>query len=227
MKKTTILIADDHKLIRELWTLVLNTHPGFTVVAEAGSGEEAIELGTRLKPQIVLMDIHLPGMDGIEATKQIRKFSPDSKILAISLHTRPMYARQIMKMGALGYVCKTSSHSEMFTAIKEVQMGRKYICQEIKNNLATELLNGNNASLKVNCLTPREVEIIDFIKLGKSSRQIAESLDIAVKTVEVHRYNILKKLNLKNSSAVVNFINMTRSELYLDSPFMHNQPGIS
>jgi DNA-binding NarL/FixJ family response regulator len=219
MQKITILVADDHTLIREMWIMTLHTEPDFEVIAETGSGEEAIELARQLKPEIVLMDINLPGMNGIEATQQIRKSSPDSKIVAISLHTHPMYARKMMKMGAMGYVSKSSSSAEMFTAIREVQMGRKYICNEIKDNLSEEMLNGNSDLTKVSSLTRREIEIIGFVKLGESSQKIADSLHIAIKTVEVHRYNILKKLKLKNSSALVNFINMTYPELNKDLIF--------
>jgi DNA-binding NarL/FixJ family response regulator len=219
MQKITILVADDHTLIREMWTMTLNSNPDFNVIAETGSGEEAVELARQLKPEIVLMDINLPGMNGIEATQQIRKCSPGSKILAISLHTHPMYARKIMRMGAMGYVCKCSSSSEMFTAIREIQMGRKYICKEIKDSLSEEMLTENTDLSRVSCLTRREIEIIGFVKLGESSQQIADRLHIAVKTVEVHRYNILKKLNLKNSSALVNFMNMTYPELNRDLSF--------
>lgn len=207
MDKISILIADDHTLVRETWSFILNTDPRFTVVAESGSGEEAVELAKKLRPQIVIMDINLPGMNGIEATQLIRKFSPGSKVLGVSLHTQPTYARKMMQKGAMGYVTKNSSREEMFKAIMEIQGGKKYICDEIKNILSEQVISGDDPQTGLNSLSQREIEIINYIKKGFSSKEIADALNISVKTVEVHRYNILKKLNLKNAAALVNFIN--------------------
>jgi DNA-binding NarL/FixJ family response regulator len=212
MEKITILIADDHTLVRETWSFILNTDPRFTVVAESGSGEEAIELAKKLRPNVVIMDINLPGMNGIEATQQIRKFSPGTKILGVSLHTQPTYARKMIQKGAMGYVTKNSSREEMFKALMEIQSGKKYICEEIKNILSEQVISGEDQQSGLNSLSQREIEIIAFIKKGNSSKEIADALNISVKTVEVHRYNILKKLNLKNAAALVNFINNSQLE---------------
>jgi two-component system invasion response regulator UvrY len=207
MEKITILIADDHTLVRETWSFILNTDPRFSVVAESGSGEEAVELANKLRPHIVIMDINLPGMNGIEATQLIRKYSPGSKVLGVSLHTQPTYARKMIQKGAMGYVTKNSSREEMFKALMEIYNGRKYICDEIKNILSEQVISGEDAQTGLNALSQREIEIIAYIKKGFSSKEIADALHISVKTVEVHRYNILKKLNLKNAAALVNFIN--------------------
>jgi two-component system invasion response regulator UvrY len=215
MDKITILIADDHTLVRETWSFILNTDPRFNVIAESGSGEEAIELAKKLRPNIVIMDINLPGMNGIEATQQIRKFSPGSRILGVSLHTQPTYARKMMQKGAMGYVTKNSSREEMFKAILEIQAGKKYVCDEIKNILSEQVISGDDPQTGLNSLSQREIEIISYIKKGNSSKEIADALNISVKTVEVHRYNILKKLNLKNAAALVNFIN--NSQLDFDN----------
>lgn len=215
MDKITILIADDHTLVRETWSFILNTDPRFTVVAESGSGEEAVELAKKLRPNVVIMDINLPGINGIEATQQIRKFSPGSKILGVSLHTQPTYARKMIQKGAMGYVTKNSSREEMFKAILEIQNGKKYICEEIKNILSEQVISGDVPQTGLNSLSQREIEIITYIKKGNSSKEIADALNISVKTVEVHRYNILKKLNLKNAAALVNFIN--NSQLDFDN----------
>lgn len=207
MQKTTILIVDDHTLVRETWSYVLSNHPDFTVLGEAGSGEEGVELAKNLMPDVVIMDINLPSMSGINATQQIRKYSPFSKVLGVSLHTQPTYARKLMQMGASGYVTKNSTREEMILAISEVQKGNKYICKEIKDILSEQMLNSDGESNGINELSQREIEIISCIKKGMSSREIADVLYISVKTVEVHRYNILKKLNLKNAAALVNFTN--------------------
>ncbi|HVE61596.1 MAG TPA: response regulator transcription factor, partial [Chitinophagaceae bacterium] len=196
MEKITILIVDDHTLVRETWSFILNTDPRFSVIAESGSGEEAVELSKKLRPNIVIMDINLPGINGIEATQQIRKYSPATRILGVSLHTQPTYARKMIQKGAMGYVTKNSSREEMFKAITEIQNGKKYICEEIKNILSEQVISGDDSQTTgLNSLSQREIEIISFIKKGNSSKEIADALHISVKTVEVHRYNILKKLN--------------------------------
>ena len=213
MEKITILIADDHTLVRETWSFILNTDPRFNVIAESGSGEDAVELAKQLRPNIVIMDINLPGINGIEATQLIRKYSPNTKILGVSLHTQPTYARKMMQKGAMGYVTKNSSREEMFKAILEIHEGKKYICDEIKNILSEQVISGEEHSNGVNSLSQREIEIIKYIKKGFSSKEIADALSISVKTVEVHRYNILKKLNLKNAAALVNFINNSQLDI--------------
>jgi DNA-binding NarL/FixJ family response regulator len=207
MGKITILITDDHTLIRETWALILNNNPKFNVIGQCSSGEEAVEKSKILRPDVVIMDINLPGMNGIEATQQIRKYSPGSKILVISLHSQPAYARKMLQMGALGYLTKNSSKEEMFKAISEIAEGRKYICEEIKNILSELLLKKEENKSDINSLSGRELEIINHIKDGSSSKEIASVLNISVKTIEVHRYNILKKLNLKNTASLVDFIN--------------------
>lgn len=207
MKKTTILIADDHTLIRETWSLLLNADPRFHVIAECGKGEEAVELAKKLQPNIVIMDISLPGISGIEATKLVHEVSPDSKILGVSMHTQPAFAKKMMQKGAMGYITKNSTSEEMFHAITEIQKGNKYICDEIKNILSLQTISGEEPMASINDLSNREIEIIGLLKQGYSSKEVADTLHISSKTVEVHRYNILKKLNLKNTAALVNYIN--------------------
>jgi len=205
MQPITILIVDDHVLIRESWTYFLNQDPRFKVISGCGTGEEAVELSRRLQPRIVIMDINLPGINGMRATELIRESSPSTRILAVSMHTQPAYAKKIIQLGALGYVTKSSETKEMIAAILSVNEGNKYLCEEIKNNISMESVeheNGNSA----NTLTSREIEIIACIKKGDSSREIAKTLNISAKTVETHRYNILKKLKLKNSSALINYV---------------------
>jgi DNA-binding NarL/FixJ family response regulator len=207
MEKISILIADDHKLVRQIWGFVVNSNDRFSVIAECASGEEAVELSRQLQPNVVIMDINLPGINGIEATEQIRNFSPGSKILGISIHSEPGFARMMFQKGALGYLTKNSSREEMFEAILEVSEGRKYICNEIKNTLSDQLLDTENQHAGIDSLSPREIEIIWQIKKGLSSKEIANELNISAKTVEVHRHNIFKKLNLKNVASLINFIN--------------------
>ncbi len=206
MEKITILIADDHKLIRETWSFILNSDPRFNVIAQCSNGEEAVLMAQQLRPKVVLLDINMSPMSGIEATEQIRKYSPASKIIGVSMHSQPAYVKKLLKLGAHGYVTKNSPQQEMYEAIVEVTKGNRYICAEVKTILSEQAFDeesGNGA----NSLSGRELEIIKHIKEGLSSKEIASLLSISLKTVEVHRHNILKKLNLKNSAALVNYIN--------------------
>ncbi|HEX4876630.1 MAG TPA: response regulator transcription factor [Chitinophagaceae bacterium] len=207
MDKITILLVDDHKLIRESWAFILNSDPRFTVVGETSDANELIELVKEKKPVIVLMDINMSPVNGFDATKLVRQYSPSSKVIGISMHSMPAYARKMLQLGAMGYVTKNSSKDELIKAIIEVSNNKKYICDEVKNILAQQELEEENGKTDLNSLSRREIDIVKLIKEGLSSREIATKLDISLKTVEVHRYNILKKLNLKNSAALVNFIN--------------------
>ncbi len=206
MDKITILIADDHKLIRETWSFILNSDPRFQVVSQCSNGEEAIAEAQKLRPKIALLDINMTPITGLEATQQIRKYSPATKIIGVSMHSQPAYVKKLLKLGAHGYVTKNSPQNEMFEAIVEVNKGGRYICSEVKTILSEQAFE-EDSNTGVNSLSNRELEIIKLIKDGLSSKEISTQLNISLKTVEVHRHNILKKLNLKNSAALVNFIN--------------------
>ena len=138
MERITILLVDDHKLIRDSWSFILNSDPRFVVVGETSSGEEAIEMATEKRPRIILMDVNMSPVNGFDATKQIHKISPDSRIIAVSMHTMPAYAKRMLQLGAMGYVTKNSSKDEMIKAIVEVDSGKKYICEEVKAILAAK-----------------------------------------------------------------------------------------
>lgn len=218
MEKITILIVDDHTLVRETWSEILNSDPRFSVIAQAGDGEQAIQLAKQLNPDIIVMDVNLPGMNGIEATQEIITASPTSKVLGVSMHTQPAYARKMMQNGASGYVTKNSSRQEMFQAIIEIFRGNKYVCGEIKNILSEQMMAGDDPQKNINTLSQREMEIVAFIQKGLSSKAIADILFVSVKTIEVHRYNILRKLNLRNAAALVNFVNKNQLDFPARKP---------
>jgi two-component system invasion response regulator UvrY len=207
MKKVSIMIVDDHTLIRETWSFLLGKNENFDVVAECGDGERAIELARDKRPDVVLLDINMAPMSGFDVLKQIRKFSPGSKIIGVSMHSQPAYAKKMLRLGAKGYVTKNSPRQEMLEAIAEVSNNRIYICQEVKNILSDQLLNGDQVNPDINNLSDREMQIVRALKEGLSSKEIASELSISLKTVEVHRHNILKKLKLKNTVSLINFIN--------------------
>ena len=208
MEKITILLVDDHKLIRDSWCFILNNDPRFQIIGETSGGNEAIELARIRKPQIVLMDVNMAPLNGFDTTREIRKFAPGSKVIGISMYSMPAYAKRMLQMGAMGYVTKNSSKDEMFEAIVEVSNGKKYVCGEVKDILALQELEDEGVRQPgMNVLSRREIEIVHLIREGLSSKEIALRLDVSLKTVEVHRYNILKKLGLKNTASLVNFIN--------------------
>lgn len=207
MKKVSIMIVDDHTLIRETWSFLLGKNENFDVVAECGDGERAIELARDKRPDVVLLDINMAPMSGFDVLKMIRKYSPGSRIIGVSMHSQPAYAKKMLRLGAKGYVTKNSPRQEMLEAIAEVSNNRVYVCQEVKNILSDQLLNGDHVNPDINNLSDREMQIVRALKEGLSSKEIASELNISLKTVEVHRHNILKKLKLKNTVSLINFIN--------------------
>ena len=207
MEKISILLVDDHKLIRDSWSSILGSDTRFKVIGATGTAAEAVSIAKGKHPKIVLMDLNMAPVSGFDITKMIRRYSPVSKVIGVSMHTIPVYAKKMMHLGAMGYVTKNSPKEEMISAIVEVSHGRKYVCSEVKNILAKQELETRHPKPDMNALTQREIDIVPLIKQGLSSREIAKKLNISIKTVEVHRYNILKKMNLKNTAALVNFMN--------------------
>jgi two-component system invasion response regulator UvrY len=213
MKKISIMIVDDHTLIRETWSFLLAKNENFEVIAECGDGQQAIELAKAKRPDVVMLDINMSPMSGFDVIKQIRKLSPASKIIGVSMHSQPAYAKKMLRLGAKGYVTKNSPRTEMIEAITEVSEGNVYICQEVKNILSDQLLNEGHTDGDINSLSERELQVVRFLKDGNSSREIAAELNISLKTVEVHRHNVLKKLKLKNTVSLINFINSQAFDL--------------
>src|SRR3990170_2873490 len=194
MKKITIAIVEDHKLIREMWTKMFATNSEIKITGESGTLNEAIEMIKIKKPDIVLLDINLQDASGMDAVPQIRKFSPGTNIIAVSMHSQPVYAKKILKLGAKGYVTKNSAHQEILKAIEEVMNGRIYVCPEIKDNLSDQIMNKKPDRPDTKNLSLREIEIVKLMREGLSSKEISSRLNIVTRTVEVHRHNILKKL---------------------------------
>lgn len=207
MKKISIVIVDDHKLIREMWAKMFSNHPSLEVTGESGEFDEAIEIIKTKRPDIVLLDINLPPHSGMDAVPLIRKYVPGTKIIAVSMHNQPSYAKKMLQLGAKGYVTKNSSITEIIKAVEEVVNGNNYICTEIKEALSDIFVSGDDVHTHAKNLSLREIEVIKLIKHGYSSKEIATALNIAVRTAEVHRHNILKKLQLKNTAALINYIN--------------------
>ena len=150
MSQITILLVEDHPLIRKAWEFILNQDTRFRVIGRCDSGEEAVELFKELSPQVVIMDICLPGMNGIEATQQIRNHAPDARIIGLSFHIQLGYVQQMMQHGAMGYLTKIAEPREIFKAITEVQSGRTYICDDIKNAAMRSLESRDDSNISLN-----------------------------------------------------------------------------
>lgn len=206
MSRITILIVDDHTLIRETWSFLLSgLEEEFEVIGSVDA-PKAIDLARDKRPNIVLLDINMAPLNGFDLLQMINKSTPSSKVIAVSMHTQPSYAKKMLRLGARGYVTKNSSRKEMVTAIKEVMAGNIYICKEIKDIFSAQMLSDDEAP-GLNQLSERQIEIIHLIKDGLSSKEIGIKLNITCKTVEVHRHNIFKKLKKKNIADLINFIN--------------------
>lgn len=205
-KKIRIVIADDHLLIAETWATLINMDPDFEVVKVFDNTQSLIEEISELKPDIAILDININPFSGIEATKMIRRLAPGTKIIGVSMHNQPSFAKKMMRNGAMGYVTKSSNKSEMYEAIRTVMKGEKFICAEIQRNITNQVLMDDDDN-KLSRLTEREIEIIKLIKNGSTNKEIAEKLFLSPRTVETHRARILKKLDLKNSLSLVKYIN--------------------
>lgn len=205
-KKIKIVIADDHLLIAETWATLINMDPDFEVVRVFNNTQTLVEEISEIKPDIAILDININPFSGIEATKMIRRLAPGTKIIGVSMHNQPSFAKKMMRNGAMGYVTKSSNKNEMYEAIRSVMRGEKFICAEIQRNITNQVLMDDDDN-KLSRLTEREIEIIKLIKNGSSNKEIAEKLFLSPRTVETHRARILKKLDLKNSLSLVKYIN--------------------
>jgi DNA-binding NarL/FixJ family response regulator len=210
-KKIRIIIADDHLLIAETWATLINLDPEFEVVKVYDNTKTMIDEITEVRPDVAILDININPFSGIEATTMIKKLAPGAKIIGVSMHNQPSFAKKMIRNGAMGYVTKNSSKLEMYDAIRSVMKGEKYICAEIQRNITNQLLVEEEDN-KLSKLTEREIEIIRLIKNGSTNKEIAETLFLSPRTVETHRARILKKLGLKNSLSLVKYIN----ESFLD-----------
>lgn len=202
-KPITILIADDHIMILELWSLALAQEPHFILCGKAQSGTIAVEMARKQKPDIILMDIHMGPIDGFEATRLIRNYSPKSKIIGLSASALTTFSKKMKALGAMGFVTKCSPIEEVKTAIESALNGTFYNCKIIQRAILMEQKMYGSEIDESTSLTSRELEIIDLLKDGFSSKQISENLGISFNTVQVHRNNIFRKLHVNNVASLV------------------------
>jgi len=202
-----VLLVDDHEIVRTGLRMLFQAEPDIVIVGEAGSGEAAIAAVTALKPDVVVMDIAMPGMSGIEATRQIKAISPETAVLALTMHEEEPYFFQMLEAGASGYVPKRAAADDLVSAIRIVAQGQVFLYPSLARLLVQDYLQRETADQpeKADLLTPREREVLTLIAEGLTNREIAEALVISVKTVDRHRENIMHKLNLHNRVELVKY----------------------
>jgi two-component system response regulator NreC len=196
----TILIVDDHKILRQGLRTLLAKEADMKVVAEAEDGRDAVRLVRELSPQVVIMDVGMPDLNGIEATRQILQESPETKVIALSMHSDRRFVTNMIKAGASGYLLKDSAFEELATAIRVVMARKTYLSHEIAHVVVQDYVQrgskDNPSAFSV--LSPREREVLQLMAEGKTNRQIAEILHVSLKTVETHRQQIMNKLEIHN-----------------------------
>jgi two-component system response regulator NreC len=202
-----ILIADDHTILRESLRYLLDDEPEITVVGEAADGHSAVKLAKQLEPDIVLMDIAMPLLNGLEATRQIKRDTPNVNILILTMHENEGYIRQALAHGAMGYVLKDASAHELVGAIHAVYRGEAVLSPAITRLVLEDYLRWGDlqADKDKNGLSPREQEVLQLIAEGYSNKEIAGILSISVKTVQSHRSNLMRKLDLHDRAELIKY----------------------
>jgi DNA-binding NarL/FixJ family response regulator len=207
-RKVRIVIAEDHTILREGLRSLLCSNPNFEIVGEAEDGREAIRCVEKLKPDLILTDLSMPRMNGMEAIKEIKRESPETKVLVLTVHKAEEYILAAFRAGADGYLLKDSTHVELVMAVNKVLSGKHYISPEISEKVVEGYLEGKKAlksKTSWETLTQREREILKLIAEGYKNKEIADDLCISAKTVEKHRANLMEKLNLHNAQALTAF----------------------
>lgn len=216
MNRTRLLVVDDHAMMRDGIRALLSLNDDMEVVGEASEGKEALEKAQELLPDVVIMDIAMPGMDGLEATRRLRKKMPQIKVLILTQHDNKEYVLSVIKAGASGYVPKRALGSELVSAIRTVQKGDSFLHPSAAAALIEDYLHQSREGDPYDHLTAREREVLKLIAEGHTSREIAEMLVLSVKTVMAHRSKIMEKLDLHNRTELIKYA-MRRGLVSLDT----------
>jgi DNA-binding NarL/FixJ family response regulator len=209
MPPLRILVADDHDVVRQGLRSLLESRTGWEVCGEASNGREAVEMSVALRPEIVIMDIAMPTMTGLEATRQILKASPKTQVIVLTMHESEELLREVLDAGARGYVLKTDKGRELISAVDAVCNHNTFFTSRVAEMVLHGYLESSNGALKPmnrsQSLTPREKEVLHLVADGKSNKEVAAGLSISVKTAEAHRINIMRKLNAQSVVDLVKY----------------------
>jgi DNA-binding NarL/FixJ family response regulator len=201
-----ILLADDHVVVRHGLKLVIEDQPDLTVVAEAGDGESAVQQALKMKPDVIVMDISMPGMNGLAATRKLRLLQPKAAIVTLTRHTDDAYLQELLRAGVSGYVLKQSAPSELVQAIRAAAAGRQYIDSALTARVTAAFLGrAPHKGQPTARISERESEVLRLIASGHSNKEIAARLSLSVKTVEAHKANAMRKLDLNGRIDIVNY----------------------
>jgi len=204
MNRIGVMICEDHGLFREGLRAILREQPDIEVVGEARNGREAVENVKRLRPDVVLMDIEMPELSGLEATRRITGSRPSSKVLMLTLYDDEEIVAQCLDAGAAGYVLKDGAASELLLAIRAVQQGERYMSPRALSHIVEHGAKGK-ARTRYDLLTDREREVLKLLAEGLTSKEIASRLELSVKTVDVHKYNVMRKLDIHDRAGLVKY----------------------
>lgn len=196
---TRLILADDHAMVREGLKALLERDKNIQVVGEAENGNETVILAAKVRPHIVVMDVAMPDMNGIEATRRIVGANPSTRVVALSAHANKGFVREMLSAGASAYVLKTRAYEELVRAVREVMKGKKYLSPDIARGVVddyVELSSSLSDNPAFTVLTDREREVLQQLAEGKTTKEMADALNVSVKTVETHRRNIMEKLDL-------------------------------
>ncbi|AHM60159.1 two component transcriptional regulator, LuxR family protein [Flammeovirgaceae bacterium 311] len=204
-KEVRIIVADDHRMVRKAWELLLGGRDEYRVVGQAANGAEVLQVLQETRADVVLMDLDMPVMNGIEATDRIRNCYPWIKVIALTMQKESAYIKRFFAAGASGFLTKNASEDELLDAVQQVLAGHRYLSREVSDVLSSSLLTPatDDSSHRLGGLSEREVEIVKLIASGYTTSQIADKLCVSIKTVESHRRNIFKKLDVKNVAQMI------------------------
>jgi len=209
MEKIRVLLADDHTVVRQGLKALLEAEPDITVIGEANTGREAVQLTKKLLPEVVVMDIAMPNLNGLEATRQIAKEVPSTKLLVLSSYNDDEYVHQVTEAGAMGYLLKQTAATDLIKAVREARKGNAFFSPAISRRLVERyreaFLNGVPVKKRNDLLTSRESEVLQLIAEGKPNKQIAAELCISIKTVEKHRQQVMNKLHIHDVAGLTRY----------------------
>lgn len=207
MANIKVLLADDHKIVRDGVKLMLEPHIGIDVEAEANNGLEVLEILKKTLIDLIIMDINMPEMDGIQTTKKVKELYPDIKILSLTMSNDDLHIRQMIQAGASGYIMKSAGRSELKQAVNDIMDGKHYFSNEATQSIMMDLVRGkgNASSAETVHITDRELEILELIIKEHTNQEIAEKLFISSRTVDAHRRNLLQKTGARNTAGLVKY----------------------
>jgi DNA-binding NarL/FixJ family response regulator len=203
MKRIRILLADDHAVVRQGFKMILDAQADMEIVGEAGNGRQAVELAEQLRPDVVVMDVAMPELNGIEATRRLASSVPHARVIALSMHKDSVYVREILRAGARGYLLKDSGAADLVAAIHAVASGESYLSPAVSNAVLDDYRR--HVTNPIDLLTSREREVLQLLAEGKTNKEIAGVLNLSVYTVDAHRGRIMEKLNLHSINDLVRF----------------------